>query len=297
MGRWIAAATIAVLAGLAVVWWSVSGPEIPRAVLEKQYARPPSRFVVLADGSRIHYRDRGPREAPVVILLHGFAGSLFVWEPWSQSLSDHFRVVSLDLPGNGLTGPVPSGTYSQAAITETVRLFADRLGLKKFALAGNSMGGGVAARFAERYPDRVTALILIDAAGAKIESGPRLRLLYYGAHVPILNRYVLRKAVDRRYRFQDMEGMSDALLAHFRLADDFYVWDHVTAIKAPVLIQWGAKDNVIPRAAADAWHRALKGSKLIVYPDAGHVAMADAPAASVKDARDFLLSALVAAQP
>lgn len=297
MGKWWTAAAIVIAAVLVFAAWPSPEPEIPRAVLEKRYATPPSQFVVLGDGTRIHYRDRGPRDAPAILLLHGFSGSLFVWETWSITLSDRFRVVAFDLPGNGLTGPVPSGDYSQGAMTDTVRQFAAKLGLKKFALAGNSMGGGVAARFAENYPDSVTALILIDAAGARIASGPRLHLLYYGAHIPGLNRIVLSKAIDPNDHFRQMAGMSTALLAHFRLPDDPYVWDHVKAIRAPTLILWGANDRLIPLAAAHAWQDAIKGAKLIVYADAGHVAMADAPDRSIKDARAFLDGARVAAHP
>jgi pimeloyl-ACP methyl ester carboxylesterase len=288
MVKWIAGVAGVLIAALVVLAWATSEPEIARAVMENKYATPPSRFVELADGSRIHYRDRGPRDAPVLIVLHGFAGSLFVWEPWSRSLSDRFRVVSLDLPGNGLTGPVPSGDYSQRAMTETLRAFADKLGLKRFALAGNSMGGAVAAQFAERYPERVAALILIDSSGSKTNTRPRFHIGYYVAHIPVVSRFVLRRFVDGRYRFKNMEGMSEALTAHFRLRDEPYVWEHAGDIKAPVLILWGGRDRLIPLAAAKAWQGAIRGSRLIVYPRAGHVAMADAPGPSAADARAFL---------
>src|SRR5262245_26961034 len=76
--------------------------DVPAAELEARYARPPSRFVEV-DGLRVHYRDEG--QGPPLVLLHGSNSSLFTWEGWTRELSRSFRVISLDLPGHGLTGP------------------------------------------------------------------------------------------------------------------------------------------------------------------------------------------------
>ena len=161
------------------------------------------------------------------------------------------------------------------------------------------MGGAVAARFAEMYPERVTALILIDASGVKTKTRPRFHFGYYLAHIPVLSRLMLHRFVDSRYVYRNMEGMGEAMTAHFRLRDDPFVWDNKAKIEAPVLILWGGNDRLIPLPAATAWHDAIAGSRLIVYPAAGHVAMADAPDRSVKDALAFLEAASVpvAARP
>ncbi len=155
----------AVLATLVGAFFYFSDPDIPRATLEAKYAVPPSQFVQLADGARAHVRDRGSRNAPVLVLVHGSQLSLFTWEPWASRLDDTFRVVTMDMPGHGLTGAVPSGDYSQKGMVEFVKAVADQLGLGHFAIGGHSMGGGIAVRFAETYPDRVTHLILVDAVG------------------------------------------------------------------------------------------------------------------------------------
>src|SRR5262249_25459864 len=148
------ALAIAVLA-LGAAGYFLFTPDISRSVLEAKYAMPPSQFVTLAGGTRVHFRDRGPRTAPVLLLLHGSNATLFTWESWARRLSDAFRVITIDMPGHGLTGAVPSGDYSQRAMTEFVARVADRLELARFAIGGNSMGGAVAARFAEEYPQRV----------------------------------------------------------------------------------------------------------------------------------------------
>ncbi len=270
--------------------WFARAPDIPRAELEARYATPPSKFLTLKDGTRVHYRERGPDDAPAVMLLHGFSGSLFAFEPWSRALSDRFHVVSIDMPGGGLTGPVPSGDYTQSAMTVFVKDVADKLGLKRFALAGNSMGGGVAARFAELYSERVTALILIDAPGPRLGAARHEHLRYYLAHIPLLSDVVL--ILKPPGDLNRMAGTRAAMLAHFRLSEDDFVWRHVRAIHAPTLVMWGTNDHTIPLAVAHAWVDAVPQAKLALVNGAGHTSMSDKPRESVSLARDFLDTAL-----
>lgn len=289
MSRWIAAAAALAALGAAVLWMK-SASDIPRAAMEARYATPPSRFVSLGEGTRVHYRDRGPRDAPLLILLHGFSCSLFGFEAWSRDLSRQYRVISLDLPGSGLTGAVAGGDYSQKAMSEFVRAFADKLGLARFALAGNSMGGVVAARFAETYPARVTALILIDAPGAPTTTRARLHLAYYLANTPLLSDiYLFLKPPGELNR---MAGTRAAMLEHFRLPEDDFVWTHVRRIRTPVLILWGREDRTIPVASAAVWAGAIEGAKLAIVPGAGHTPMIEKSQQSAEIVRKFLSSAL-----
>jgi pimeloyl-ACP methyl ester carboxylesterase len=312
MVRKIALGAVALLVALIGIGaYLTYEPDIPRAVLEAKYATPPSRFLVLSDGTRVHYRDRGPRDVPAIVLLHGSDSSLFDWEPWSNILSDKFRVISVDLPGHGLTGATPSGDYSEAGMAKFVEVFADKLGIKQFALAGNSMGGGVAARFAETYPDRVTHLIIVDGYSAGMSVAGRLPLAYRLARIPVLNRVLLhltprlaveeglnkavaRKAVlsddmiDRFWDFLRMEGTRPATLMRFNLKPDAYVRDHTKAITAPTLILWGADDHMLPALDARAWVKALPNSRLIIYPATGHMPMEELPEKSAADVRAFL---------
>jgi len=300
-----------VVALLAGAFWYFSTPDIPRATLEAKYATPPSQFVVLPDGARAHYRDRGPKDAPALVLLHGSNASLFTWEPWSKTLSDQYRVVSVDLPAHGLTGAVPNHDYSGDGMVKFVREFADKLGLQKFALAGNSMGGAIAARFAEQHPDRLTALILVDAAGMPVKMGDKIPLAFQIARLPVLNQLVLHitprslaeeglnKAivhkeiitpamVDSYWDFARMEGTRQATLDRFATAFDTYVRDHVRAITMPTLILWGEQDGLIPVEAGREFHRQIPGSRLIIYPKTGHIPMEEVASESASDVRAFL---------
>ena len=100
-------------------------------------------------------RDEG-RGAPL-ILLHGSTSSLFMWDGWARALSPDLRVIRMDLPGHGLTGPDPRERYAAPEMAEVVVAVADALGVSRFSLAGNSMGGRVALAVALAHPDRVDA--------------------------------------------------------------------------------------------------------------------------------------------
>ncbi len=139
--------------------------DIPAEQVDARYSNAQSRFLNLADGTTVHYRDQGDPDGPSIVLLHGSNSSLHTWEPWVSLLGDTYRIVTLDLPGHGLTGRTPKDDYSSKAFVATVRAVAEHLKLGQFVLGGNSMGGGVTWRYALAYPESVQALILVDASG------------------------------------------------------------------------------------------------------------------------------------
>jgi pimeloyl-ACP methyl ester carboxylesterase len=305
---------VAAILGLVIsAFLYFSDPDIPRATLEAKYATPPSQFVQLADGARAHVRDRGRRDAPAIVLIHGNMLSLFSWEPWAGRLDDTFRVVTLDLPGHGLTGAVPSGDYTQKGMVEFVRMVADKLGLGRFAIAGHSMGGGIAARFAETYPQRVAALILVDSVGMPSKPPDPQPWIFRLLRVPVLNQVLLhitprslvaqnldgltvRKGVitdaviDQYWDFVRMAGTRKATFVRFGLPRNTYVRDHIAAVQAPTLILWGAEDPDIPVADGHLYAKAISGSKLLIYADTGHFTHEEVPDQSAADARAFLLA-------
>ena len=291
--------------------WAASTPDISRGALEAKYATPPSEFINLPDGARAHVRDRGPKDAPVLVLVHGSNASLFTWEPWASRLDNTFRVVTLDMPGHGLTGAVPNRDYSQEGMVKFTLEVADKLGLKKFAIAGNSMGGGVVARFAEEHPDRVSALILVDAAGMPTKEGssvpfvfkyrrtPGIRwlllhitprwLVSEGLNKAIVHKEIIDdKMIDTYWELARMEGTREATGERFALSWDHDVQNHIADIKAPTLILWGEKDGLIPVEAAHEFHEAIPNSKLIVYRNTGHIPQEEVADQSAGDVRSFL---------
>jgi pimeloyl-ACP methyl ester carboxylesterase len=305
----------AVTAGLLVLvavfgYWCFGQPDIPRATLEAKYAVPPSQFIALPDGARVHFRDRGPRDAEAIILLHGSNDSLFTWEPWATRLSDTFRIVTVDLPGHGLTGAVPAPDYSEEGMVKFVGDFADALRIRSFTLGGNSMGGRIAARIAEEHPERVSHLILVDAGGFGARRSPVLTAVFKIASVGVIarpllhiaprwlmvqgvNRAVVRRdkiteqRIDSLWDLNHMEGTRDATIARFR-NDNSSVQDHVREISVPTLILWGKEDRALSVAAAGEFHAAIRNSKLVVYPNTGHLPQEEVAGESAADVRSFL---------
>ncbi len=117
-------------------------------------------------------------------------------------------MIAVDLPGHGLTGAVPDADYSQEGMVQFVHAFAKAKHLSTFALAGNSMGGGVAARYAEEYPADVSKLILVDAGGMKVQSGDRIPFAFKLARWPVANQLLLHITP----RSLVTEGLNDAVV-------------------------------------------------------------------------------------
>ena len=302
--------------------------DLPLADLKSHYGAPPSRFLPM-DGIEVHWRDEGPSrtartdhsaaseampDAPAILLLHGTGASLHTWDGWAGPLSAQWRVVRLDLPGFGLTGPHPSGDYSPAATVDFLERFVNAAGLGRFAIAGNSLGGLVAWRFALRHPDRVTALILIDSAGYPADlSGPGtvgLRL----ARTPIVSELMrwapvragVRNSLEGVYgspekvtpdlvdRYSDLlrrPGNRVAMGERARSMSNNTQWEQIQTIRIPTLIQWGGRDEWIPPVQGERFTRDIANSTLIVYPGLGHVPMEEDPQATVADAIAFLRKA------
>jgi len=294
-------------------FWSLSQPDIPRAILEAKYAGPPSQFVTLPEGTRAHMRDRGPRDAPALVLIHGSNASLYTWEPWAKRLSDTFRVVTLDLPGHGLTGAVPNRDYTQEGMVKFIDEVAGILGLHRFAIGGNSMGGRASVLFTITHPERVTHLVLVDAGGLPTKQVEPTPLAYRLMGIPIANRLLLHitprslvvdglngaivhkdiigdEMIDRYWDFIRMDGTREATITRGRIRDK-RIRDDIPNIKTPTLILWGEDDHTIPVEAAYAFHAAIAGSKLIAYPNTGHVPQEEVADQSAADVRAFLSGA------
>jgi pimeloyl-ACP methyl ester carboxylesterase len=156
-------AAICVIFAVALVFLYKS--DIPADVVDAKYTSPESRFLVTSTGARVHYRDQGNKNGVPIVLVHGSNASLHTWEPWVSRLDDDYRLVSMDLPGHGLTGRTPDDDYSSEAFIRVVDEVVAHLEMDRFVLGGNSMGGGVTWRYTLQYPEKVLAMVLVNASG------------------------------------------------------------------------------------------------------------------------------------
>jgi pimeloyl-ACP methyl ester carboxylesterase len=302
---WAALILIAALVGGGWLW----APDKERAELEARYAGPPSIFIEV-EGLRLHVRDTGPvnrPDAPVLILLHGFASSLHIWEPWAQALESDFRVIRFDLPGSGLTGADPTGDYSDERAIQIIGALMDRLGVAHATFIGHSMGGRIAWRFAAAQPQRVDKLVLLAPDGYAspgFEYGkPPAVPLFAQLMRWLLPKAVLRKSlepayadaaqmtderVDRTYDMLLAPQVREALLARMAQLNLQEPTPFLRRIQAPTLLLWGDKDAMIPPANAQDYLRALPHARLLLLPGVGHLPQEEAPAAALPALRQFL---------
>ncbi|HEX2530063.1 MAG TPA: alpha/beta hydrolase, partial [Burkholderiaceae bacterium] len=155
--------------GLATAYsWA---PDKPVQELAARWAPPPSVFIDIK-GLKVHMRDQGRRDDPVpIVLIHGTSSSLHTWEGWVAALQGQRRVITMDLPGFGLTGPNAQDDYSNEAYTRFMLDFLNAMGVRRCVLGGNSLGGEIAWNVVLAAPERVERLILVDAAGYLFQPG------------------------------------------------------------------------------------------------------------------------------
>ena len=305
------------LAGVIVValvagYLALLRPDIPYGALEAKYAEAQSRYMDLPGGLHVHYRDQGNPAGPPVVMAHGFSASLQAWEPWVARLGRDYRIVTLDLPGHGLTRAPAGYRASIDGYADLVDEVAGRLKLGPYVVVGNSMGGGVAWDDVLRHGADVRGLVLVDAAGwpsdtrndkapliFKLMRNPLARALLRDLDNRPLAKSALEAAyldtalvtpalVDRYVEMARAPGHRDILLsiqenprAPVRAAT-------FKAIHVPTLVMHGEKDTLVPVADGRAFAAAIPGAKLVIYPGVGHLPMEQIPDRSAADLKAFL---------
>lgn len=286
-------------------------PDTDPAAMWAKYGVAPSQKLQLAVGRTIHLRDEGPRTAPVIVLLHGSNADLHTWQPWVDRLKADYRVIRFDQRGHGLTGPAPDGDYRTDAFVADVDALADRLGLERFVLAGNSMGGGIAMAYAIEHPERLDGLVLVDAGGADIQRKGSGNLLFTLAGIPVINKLMAQitprslversfsqsvanqavvtpEAIDRYWELARYPGNREATLKRFSEPRMPFAADQVKAVTVPTLVMWGEEDSLIPFEAAGWYMDHLPNATLAAYKGIGHIPMEEHPDQSAADLRSFM---------
>lgn len=306
--KWLGALLVVAMVAAGIWAWA---PDIDAATLKARYGGPAARYVRIDNGAMIHVRDEGPRDAPAIVLLHGSNAALQTWDGWAARLAPGYRVIRIDQYGHGLTGPNPAGDYSTQAYVAALDAVAVQLGLHRFVLAGNSFGGSIAWRYTLAHPDKVRALVLVDAADAPDAQPTRLPIGFRLARLPmmrpILNYFTprsliatsLRQSVgdprivddamiDRYWELLRYPGNRSATAERFAQQRSTITPEQLDALRLPVLVMWGAKDQLIPLRAGRWFASSIAGARLIVYPELGHIPMEEDPDRTARDLAGWL---------
>ncbi len=309
--RNIALALSAVLlAGVA----SLYHPDTSPAAMRTKYANGQSSFIKLSNGQSVHVRDEGPADAPVLVLLHGSNSSLQTWEPWVQRLTPQTRIITMDLPGHGLTGPHPGRDYSADAFVAAVDGVVRAKQIDQFVLGGSSMGGWITWEYALRHGSKLRGMLLIDAGGAPLadDSKKSLPIGFRLALTPgvrtlmekLTPRFLVEKSLRQSVsvqssvtpavidRYADLlrypgnrRATIDRFAGYAHRAKDF---SQLQGNMLPTLILWGEEDKLIPVESVTVFEAALGNEKSIIYKGIGHIPMEEIPDRSAQDVAAWL---------
>jgi pimeloyl-ACP methyl ester carboxylesterase len=275
-----------------------------------------SKFVTLKNGLKVHYQESTPSNpaGPALLLIHGGSMSLFSWEPWVRRLGPSVHVVSVDLPGHGLTEAPVDFDYSIAAFADFIDLFTRTIGLNKgVILAGHSMGGHIAWRFVLAHRERLAGLVLISPGGTTELGGPQgrsaqlvrkpggallLRMLFSrdrmaeGLKTVVSNKSAITPGlIERQWEFSRRPGAFEAMVARLRSPSfEPAMVARLNEISVPALVMWGRNDVVFPVSESAKFAEAIPSAKLIIYDQCGHWPAQELPDQTAADLEDFVAS-------
>lgn len=318
--KWVWRGLAAIVALLIVGFLVFRTPDTDPAAMRAKYGGPPSEFVEIDDGVRVHVRDEGPRDAPAIMLLHGSNADLHSWDPWAKLLRDEYRIVRFDQVGHGLTGPDPDADYSRENYTADIGEVADALGLDQFILGGHSMGGKHALSYAMARPDRVMALVLIGASGPPMpqddggdDADDGGNIGFAIARTPGINTIARQitpramvaeslkqsvsvqsvaseEAIDRYWELLRYPGNRQATLERFSTPYEPLEKGEIAELSMPALLIWGEEDRLIPLEAGRWLVRTLGDAELVALSGIGHLPHEEAPRSTARRTQDWLES-------
>jgi pimeloyl-ACP methyl ester carboxylesterase len=274
-------------------------PWLTVAQLRKLYSDNQSRFTTVG-GLSIHYKDEGPRGAPVLLMVHGSESSLRTWDRITQALKARYRVIRFDLPGYGLSDGATDAAAKGLVPTDVPIALLDKLGIKKVTFIGVSSGGTMGMYLAARRPDMVERLILsntpsdpvdtshlvmpkafLDAQARAKETGFRDQdfwnqfLSYFAGDATRISAQTRKEYYDFYRRVPEKNLI--ALIA--RIGDGKQAAIEMAKVDKPTFLIWGGADPLLPESAVTAITRYLSHAQIskIVMPDVGHYPPLEVP--------------------
>lgn len=247
---------------------------------------------VAVDGIDTHYLVAGA--GPPLLLFHGLGASVATWRDNIGPLSEAFRIYAVDLPGHG-DSEKPDIDYTSDILVDFVVHFAQTLNIKRPAIIGNSMGGALGLMAALRHPDLVSGLVLVDSASLGREVPLYVRLVT----IPLLGEvlesskvggtkymlhnvfhdssFVTQDLLEELSRSRKMPGAKQVVIRSIRntvslmgLRREYVLVDELSRVKAPVMVVWGAQDQIFPVSHAYRASEAAPQVRLQVFDQCGH---------------------------
>ena len=280
---------------------------VPIETLRSKYTNEHSRFIEL-EGMNVHYRIEG--EGQPLVLVHGTGALLQTWDPWTDSLKKYYKVIRMDIPAFGLTGPNPTGDYSSEYYVQFIDTFTKAIGVDSFILGGNSLGGEIAWKYALAHPERVSHLLLLAPAGSPVqEYDLPFFSVFRLARIPWLadkftaldSKVLVKRAIHQAYEKDELitpqkeemyydismrEGNREAFVQRIQQVSQDPILNP-SKVKIPSSILWGDKDAVLPIRQLEGF-RSMPNATIIVYDGVGHTPQDEVAAQSVTDALKFL---------
>ncbi|MGH1422792.1 MAG: alpha/beta fold hydrolase [Hyphomonas sp.] len=305
---------------IGVGWLAMRRADISYAGLERVYTNKDSRFADLEGGETVHFRDMGPRDAPTLVMVHGFTSSMQAWDEIAPIMKNDYRVITLDLPAHGLSRCGNDDAMSIPSFVNTIDALTEALEVETFTLVGQGLGGNIAWNFGLSHPDRLDAMVLIDSTGWPKTKEERekvpviIRLIRNSLARPVLRGLDLsplfRTGLEMSFTDQAMvtDDMieryatlsrapchREALLRMMSQVSERNMADPVSlsAVNVPALIMHGADDRMVPVAHAYKFAEAMPNTQLKIYEGVGHLPQQEAPERILADITSFLEFALM----
>ena len=273
----------------------------------------PGDKYVAANGLRFHYLDWGDPGNPPMLLLHGFAQTCHSWDFVALSLCDRYRVIALDQRGHGDSDWAPDGDYSPEAQQKDIHEIVESLGVGDFVVMGLSMGGRNSMTYAATHPERIKALVIVDAAPDNRRDGSQniRRFVQQGDELDSIDDFVERvREYNPRRPAEQIRGSIvhnlkqlpngkwtwkyDRLLRspERRMGPDpemsRRLWGYLESLRCPTLVVRGAMSDVIALETAETMLSRIPNGRLATVERAGHLVMGDNPAGFERAVTDFL---------
>jgi pimeloyl-ACP methyl ester carboxylesterase len=262
--------------------------------------------IVDLPGGDLQVREDGPRDAPAVVMLHGFACSILWWDQMTPALARDHRVIRFDLLGHG-GSEKPKKGYGMESQARLVAMALDRLGVRRAAVVGHSMGGSVATALAEQRPALVESIVILDSPSksgdAELPFTARL------GFVPVLGQAIKRVVPDGMVR----DGLESAFAEGFEVPDRFVedfrdmtytsyddshrgaddyskesgLAERLADESVPLLVVFGSDDELVDPKSAQGY-RTVPGARIVVLDGVGHSPHVERPGATARLVDDFL---------